>query len=345
MQQYYYQRSANFLFYFIPSLMFLVLWLFYMTLSERFFLMAQHWQLTLTMAFGSFIAGATSEGGGAVAFPVFTKLLQIPPQIARTFSLAIQMVGMGTASLVIFKYKIPVVKRAIIFSSLGGGIGLWLGTIYLSPLLKPAYFKIAFTVLTLAFGFVLFIENKKILYTRYNDLKNPGLSHNLVLFFTGIFGGMFSSIVGTGIDFLTFSVLVLYYNVSEKVATPTSVVLMAINSTIGFSIHHFYLDTFMGATFDYWLVCVPIVIFGAPLGAIVCSKISRENIIRFLLFLIMVEFVSTIAIVKFDLASKIVTPLFFTLLVMIFYLMNRLRLNRLDEEHARTHKSQPEPGV
>jgi hypothetical protein len=38
-----------------------------------------NWPITLTMVFGSFIAGATAEGGGAVAFPVFTKALHIAP--------------------------------------------------------------------------------------------------------------------------------------------------------------------------------------------------------------------------------------------------------------------------
>ena len=56
-----------------------------------------NWPVTLTMVFGSFIAGATSEGGGAVAFPVFTKVLHIAPQDAKIFSLAIQSIGMVAA--------------------------------------------------------------------------------------------------------------------------------------------------------------------------------------------------------------------------------------------------------
>lgn len=52
-----------------------------------------NWPITLTMVFGSIIAGATSEGGGAVAFPIFTKALAIAPSDAKVFSLAIQSVG------------------------------------------------------------------------------------------------------------------------------------------------------------------------------------------------------------------------------------------------------------
>ena len=40
-----------------------------------------------------FYLGMTSEGGGAVAFPVMTLALNIPPPVARDFSLMIQSCG------------------------------------------------------------------------------------------------------------------------------------------------------------------------------------------------------------------------------------------------------------
>lgn len=329
------------LFYFIPSFVILGVWGAYMVLADRMFLFSQHWTLSLTMVFGSFIAGATSEGGGAVAFPVFTKVLSIPPNIARTFALAIQTVGMGAASLVILNYRVPIVRRAILFSSLGGAGGIIFGTYYVAPYMVPAYSKIAFTIITLAFGFVLMLENR---YhhgaTRFEDIEYK--THTLtasLLMGVGFLGGIFTSIVGTGLDFLTFSLLVLYFNVSEKVATPTSVVLMAINSFVGFLVHHFALDNFAGAIFDYWLVCVPIVIFGAPLGAFVCAGISRERIVTMLIFLILVEFVSTLLIVQFDAFSTVFAPVLFFVLVGIFYLLHRARQIRLDERN--THGSGP----
>ncbi|PJA76108.1 hypothetical protein CO151_03910 [bacterium CG_4_9_14_3_um_filter_65_15] len=55
--------------------------------------------MTLTMVVGSFIAGATSEGGGAVAFPVLTLVFGVAPAVARDFALLIQAVGMTAASV------------------------------------------------------------------------------------------------------------------------------------------------------------------------------------------------------------------------------------------------------
>ena len=52
-----------------------------------------HYPMSLTMLVGSAIGGATSEGGGAVAFPVMTLVLKLAPAIARDFSLMVQSCG------------------------------------------------------------------------------------------------------------------------------------------------------------------------------------------------------------------------------------------------------------
>ncbi|MFT5200306.1 MAG: putative membrane protein YfcA, partial [Planctomycetota bacterium] len=61
-----------------------------MQAGDRWHLFEANYFMSLTMAVGSFIAGATSEGGGAVAFPVMTLGFKIAPDVARDFSLLIQ---------------------------------------------------------------------------------------------------------------------------------------------------------------------------------------------------------------------------------------------------------------
>ena len=63
-----------------PALLLLVYasWGTYMLVSNSWHLFREWWPMSVTMVFGSTVAGATAEGGGAVAFPVFTKLLHIP---------------------------------------------------------------------------------------------------------------------------------------------------------------------------------------------------------------------------------------------------------------------------
>jgi hypothetical protein len=47
----------------------------------------------------------------------------------------------------------------------------------------------------------------------------------------------------------------------------------------------------------YWLAAVPVVAVGAPMGAWICSHMNRHSIVLLLLFLIALEFCSTLFLV------------------------------------------------
>ena len=85
------------------------------------------WYLNITMIFGSMIAGATSEGGAAVAFPVLTLAMDVAPPIARDVSFLIQSVGMTAASFTIFAMKIKLEWKSLIYCTIGGTAGVIFG--------------------------------------------------------------------------------------------------------------------------------------------------------------------------------------------------------------------------
>ena len=118
------------------------------------------------------------------------------------------------------------------------------------------------------------------------------------LFVTGFLGGIFSSIAGSGIDICSFAVLTLLFRISEKTATPTSVILMAINTVVGF----LYRECVQGGVEDdawgFFLVCVPIVCFGAPLGSVLGSKVHRLVLAWAVYVTDLVQFIGAIVIVK-----------------------------------------------
>ena len=70
---------------------------------------------------------------------------------------------------------------------------------------------------------------------------------------------LFSS---SGIDICTFSILTLLFRVSEKVATPTSVVLMAINTLVGFMYRQLAMGGVEREAIRFFTVCVPVVVIG-----------------------------------------------------------------------------------
>jgi len=272
-------------------------WLLY-TLPNSWQIIADYWQVTLTMIFGSIVAGATSEGGGAIAFPVFTKLLHIAPLDAKVFSLAIQSMGMLAASITIIMMRIQVLWWVIIWVSLGGFCGLTMGLL-MASLIPAEFIRMLFTMMAVSLALTLAFLNADLTHKR---VLMPVLHYKevFILVSVGGVGGLISGLVGSGVDMLSFSVLVLLFRVSECIATPTSVILMAVHSIFGILIQVCVLEGINPQVQAYWLAAVPVVIVGAPLGALLCSQMQFYHIRYVLISLIMLELVSSLWILHFD---------------------------------------------
>lgn len=258
----------------------------------------EYYPVPLTMIVGSFIAGFTCEGGGAVSFPVFTKLLHIPTDVARDFAFASQGVGMTFASMSIFLRKTPIEKNVILHSIIGGLAGMVFAMFYVVPIVGNVAVKLTFTVLTVAFAFALILKNFVFSFNEVKCIENFSNKDRVILMTTGFIGGIFSALTGSGIDFVTFSFITLYYKIDEKVATPTSVVIMAFYAATTALFKMFITQDFNPLSFTLWKLAVPVVAIGAPIGAIVCSKVTRMFVVKILLFFIATEFLSTVLIVK-----------------------------------------------
>ena len=290
-------RKNRIVFLLVPAIVWSA-WLMMMaTGSNRWSLFADNWFMTLTMCVGSFVAGASSEGGGAVAFPVMTLVFSISPTVARDFSLMIQSVGMSAASVLIICFGVRVEWRAIVFAGLGGAIGIILGMNVISPLLPPAYVKMFFTSLWLSFAVALFWLNRERQRIRNDSILVFGPKESLLFVVIGVVGGVVSGITGSGLDILTFTMLTLLFRVNEKVATPTSVVLMAVNALVGFAWRGGLESNLAPEAWGYWYVCIPVVVVGAPLGAYFIRQRTRLFIANFLYASILVQFVGALVIV------------------------------------------------
>ncbi|OAT83627.1 sulfite exporter TauE/SafE family protein [Desulfotomaculum copahuensis] len=284
-------------------------------------LYAKNFQVPLTMVFGSFLGGFTCEGGGAVAFPVFTKVLHIEPYVARDFSFAIQSIGMSFASITVLLRKIKIEKNVIKFAVIGGLVGIVIGSYTIVPYISASQTKLVFTLVITSFGVALFLKNFVFKSWEHERIIHFKLMDAALIFTIGIMGGLFSSIIGTGIHFITFSFVTLLYRLDEKVATPTSVMIMAADSIFGFTFRLFVLNQFSGQALQYWALSIPVAAFFAPLGAIVCSKVSRIFIVKMLLVLIGIEFITTLFIFKFQAETILLSVLVIALSLLVYILM------------------------
>lgn len=216
-------------------------WVVAVTAGGHWDRVVDSWEASLTMVFGSFVAGSTPQGGGAVAFPVFTKLLEVPAAVARNFSLCIQAVGMGTATLAILITRRRIERQAVLV-----GIPVAVASFLLSmnllgdrskafwpSRLPEPYLKVTFTLLLASMAFIVYLGTK--VRIRKLDAALPPLNARLylALVVAGVLGGVVSSQVGSGADVLVYLFVVVLFGVDPRIGVSSGVIVMACVSVVG----------------------------------------------------------------------------------------------------------------
>ncbi|SFC82160.1 sulfite exporter TauE/SafE family protein [Pseudoalteromonas denitrificans] len=245
----------------------------------------EQFNIALTMVFGSFVAGGTALGGGAIAFPVMTKILQIEPQTAKVFSLGIQSFGMTAAALTIIYSRISYYKIIVFLALLGAIPGVILSLTLIADFIPRLAVKSIFSLLLFCFAITLIKQH----FTKKNARTSTAWKHKLLIPLVGFIGGITSGLIGSGADIAIFALLVLFYKKDLKASTATSVIIMAVTSLIASVFNFYYLDAFNNQINEYVLAAIPVVVIGAPLGAYVCTKVHNYVLMIFLLCLISLE--------------------------------------------------------
>jgi uncharacterized membrane protein YfcA len=204
---------------------------------------------------------------------------------------------MTSAAIVILTSGIKIEKRALLVGALAGAAGMALGMTFVAPLFAPPFAKMFFTSLWAAFALALWRMNRDKARPIAEAMATFGWRDMAALSVFGVLGGMVSSIVGTGLCMVTFMLLTMRYKMSEKVATPTSVILMATNALFGFFFKSAFLGGMAPEAWNYWWVCVPIVVIGAPLGARFMKGKSRRFVANFLYVAIALQLLAALLIV------------------------------------------------
>ncbi|MCA9293245.1 MAG: sulfite exporter TauE/SafE family protein [Phycisphaerales bacterium] len=279
---------------------FLVAWLLLITLGHHWTAVEHHWPIALAMALGSYVAGSTPMGGGTIGFPVLTLILDEPARLGRDFSFAIQSVGMTSASILIFCMRQHLARRMLVFALLGTTVGTPLGVAILAPHTPELAIKLVFAILWASFGIMHLVKMREIcsLHGRTGASRRFDATAGLLVGFVG--GTTVAAITGVGVDMLLYVVLVLLTRCDLKAAIPSSVILMAWTSLMGMGAR-----LTLAALGDdsyalpdellyYWLAAAPIVLFGAPLGAVVVRLMPREPTLIFVSVLCVGQFVWTI---------------------------------------------------
>jgi len=258
------------------------------------------------MSLGSFVAGATFLGGGAVAFPALTKILGSDPATAKTFSLAIQSIGMTSAAFFIaFRLRLAIPWLFILWYLLGSITGLFFCLWTLEGTLSATDTRIGFTLFIICF-FAMYLwtyksehydeaEHGRLTKAFYRNVKTLQL-----VVICGFIGGLVSGLIGSGADLIAFCLLALFFRVDIKTATQISVIIMAITSVFGFAFQGLIQQNIAPQVWQLWYIAAPVVLIGAPLGALFCSRISASGLLIFIVCIVACEVVSTTLLISIE---------------------------------------------
>lgn len=289
------------------------------------------------MSFGSYIAGSTPMGGGTVGFPVLVLLFDMPGSLGRNFGLAVQSIGMVSASIYILASRQSVDWKLLKPALFGALIGTPLGAAFIAPFTPDLWVKLIFAVVWASFGVMHIVKIRELVAA--NGVSNKWRSWDRSVGLTiGFIGGIVASITGVGIDMIIYATLVLLYRADLKIAIPTSVVIMAFTSLVGIAANIllsnvnqnlYHMDP---AVFANWLAAAPVVALGAPFGALVVSLISRTPTLLLVSILCIGQFVWTIVnegVTGLALVGAIAGVLIFNAIFHVLY-----RLGKTDQPSA-----------
>ncbi|RMH14724.1 MAG: sulfite exporter TauE/SafE family protein [Planctomycetota bacterium] len=288
---------------FVPFLLWLVafygVWLTIVIVGNHWVAISEYWPIAVAMAAGSYFAGSTPMGGGTVGFPVLVLLFDQPVSLGRNFGLAIQSIGMVSASIYIFCARRPLDWHLLRPALLGALISTPVSCALIAPWASDLWVKLVFAVTWASFGLMHFVKLRSFVSSHGRADQWPGVDTPVGLLI-GIAGGLVSSLTGVGIDMMIYAVLVLIYRADLKVAIPTSVILMAFTSVVGI-LSNLLLAALNPVRygispelFHNWLAAAPVVALGAPFGAIVVARIPRAPTLLIVSTLCIGQFIWTI---------------------------------------------------
>jgi uncharacterized membrane protein YfcA len=240
-----------------------------------------HWPIALAMLFGSYVAGSTPMGGGSVAFPILVLLLGEPAALGRSFAFAIQSLGMSSAVFYLLAVGRPLAWGVLRWALLGSLVATPLGCIWLAPRVPELGVKLVYSVVWAAFAWITLRRLSELAGQTGMLAPGRGSERAAGLLAGAIGGGCIASVAGVGADMLLYSVLVLRFRADARLAIPTAVALMAFTSLVGVatnavvSLFDPSVPLLHPGVAAHWLAAAPIVVVGAPLGALAVSVIPR----------------------------------------------------------------------
>lgn len=187
------------------------------------------------------VLGLLGGGGSILTLPILVYALKIEPVIATAYSLFVVGTTSFTGAIYNWRKKMVDIKTGLVFA-FPAFVVVYLIRKYLIPWLPETFFSIDNFVVTkdiaimTFFGIVMTVTSIFMIVSKQEKVPPIKVSkwHFPLLFLQGISVGIIAGLVGAGGGFLIIPTLVLFAKLPMKKAVATSLLVISVNSLIGF---------------------------------------------------------------------------------------------------------------
>ncbi len=224
------------------------------------------------------ILGLLGGGGSILAIPILVYLFHLDPVIATAYSLFI--VGSTSSVAVVWKGKKGLInfKTGLIFGAPSlltvFATRKWVVPALPDIIISTSHLIITKRILLLGLFAVLMIITSFSMMRKQKRKKEPAKISFMQVLFLGAIIGLLTGLVGAGGGFLIIPALVLLAGLPMKVATGTSLFIIAFNSLIGFTGDIFNLEI----QWPFLLSITALAILGTFIGNWLSHKIKASHL-------------------------------------------------------------------
>ena len=223
--------------------------------------------------------GLIGGGGSILTVPVLVYLFGLTPGLAISYSLFV----VGSTSLVgsFNSYRKGFVdfKTALLFG-ISSVITVFIVRRFIIPLLpeqiKLGNYSLQFSILTMVlFAVLMLLASMKMITAKpIMEVADPKDKSIFILLIYGIGIGLITGFLGAGGGFLLIPALVLFLKLPMKKAIGTSLLIIALNSSVGFIANtgHYKIE------WIFLLTISAIAIAGVLIGGLLSKKIQGNKL-------------------------------------------------------------------
>lgn len=225
------------------------------------------------------ILGLMGGGGSIITLPILVYLFKLDTETATSYSLFIVGISTMVGAYRHFKLGNLIIKSAIIFA-----FPSIISLLIVRKIILPNIPEILFTINNFSFSknlLLMIVFAILMILASFSMIKKPKINEKKevpnykILALIGFFIGLITGFLGAGGGFLIIPALLFFGNLPMKQAVGTSLLIIFINSTIGFAG-----DVLSGIHIDFHLLFTisGIAIIGMLLGTALSKKIDGAKL-------------------------------------------------------------------